>query len=522
MFKKFFLVIFLVLLLNNSLLLNNTYASFKTQIIEKNDLELNWEIIFKYIAEKLLKEIPESYKYIKLNFKNLDEKNKNYENIQKLVYINVIPNKNVILNLKSKLNAYYFFQIVNYTTWFDFITEKNKEILKSRNVKYSDLVMINEILAQEKKYKENQITKDDYSFFQTDEEKSKFQIYLDVYNTLLSDYYNSDDLVKIDLIYSSINWLTNWTQDQFTTFFPPSESKDFEESLSWEFEWIWAYVDMEKPWILKIISPLSGSPAEKAWLKWWDIITKINDFEITKTTTITEAVSKIKWPALSKVKLTILRDQNTFEVEIIRERIILKDVEYKILDNKFFYIQIRMFWNKVYSEFKNALFELKKSQYKKVIIDLRNNPGWYLEQVTDILSLFIPKWEKTAVVKYKNENYVYYSFWDNKINLWDYEVYILVNSWTASASEIIIATLKDYFPNIKIIWEKTYWKWSVQTVKYYYDGSSFKYTIAKWFSWKTQTWIDKIWISPDVKIVLDVEKFKNGEDNQLNYILQNH
>jgi|GEM_PF-4010955 len=65
--------------------------------------------------------------------------------------------------------------------------------------------MINEILAQEKKYKENQITKDDYSFFQTDEEKSKFQIYLDVYNTLLSDYYNSDDLVKIDLIYSSIN-----------------------------------------------------------------------------------------------------------------------------------------------------------------------------------------------------------------------------------------------------------------------------------------------------------------------------
>lgn len=525
MIKKFLITTLLIIFSFNISFLNNTNAS--NFVIYEDDkkmsTELNKEDIFKYISVMILKDIPESYKYIKLNYTDIKPIDKSYSYVQKLVYVNAIPNKNVKLNLKTKLNAYHFFSIIKYVTWFDFITEKNIDILKSRNVKYSDLAILEEVFAQDK---ENSIEESDEitlsDIFASEEEKNKFMIYMDIYNTLLTDYYNKSDLKQTDLIYSSITWLANWSKDKFTTFFPPTESKDFEESLSWEFEWIWSYVDMEKPWVLKIISPISWSPAEKAWLKWWDIIKKVNWEEITDKMTVNDAVNLIKWPAWSKVILTILRDENEITIEVVRAKIVVKDVEYKNLNNWFFYIQMRMFWDNVFTQFENSIDELKKSQVKKLIIDLRNNPWGYLEQVTEILSLFIPKWEKTAVIKYRDYDQNYYSSWFDKINLNDYEVYILLNSWTASASEIMAWTLKDYFPNIKLIWEKTYWKWSVQTIRSYYDWSSFKYTIAKWFTWKNQIWIDWVWISPDEEVVLDAEKFKNWIDNQLDYILKKY
>ena len=90
------------------------------------------------------------------------------------------------------------------------------------------------------------------------------------------------------------------------------------------------------------------------------------------------------------------------------------------------------------------------------------------------------------------------------------------NSGTASASEIMIWTLKDYFPKIVSIGENTYWKWSVQTMKQYDDGSSFKYTIAKWFTWKTETWIDWVWFKADIELEYDLEAYKlDWVDNQL-------
>jgi len=133
-----------------------------------------------------------------------------------------------------------------------------------------------------------------------------------------------------------------------------------------------------------------------------------------------------------------------------------------------------------------------------------------------MLWFLVPQSEKTAVVKYIDWDNNFYSAWLNLINLNTYKVIILQNSGTASASEIMIWTLKDYFPNIITIWENTYWKWSVQTMKDYSDWSSFKYTIAKWFTWKTQTGIDWIWFKPDIELEYDFDLFKNEwKDNQL-------
>jgi carboxyl-terminal processing protease len=286
--------------------------------------------------------------------------------------------------------------------------------------------------------------------------------------------------------------------------------------LNWKYEWIWAYVDMEIPWEFKIISAISWTPAEKSWLKWWDIVTFVNEKEITKENTVNEVVSWIKWPAWTKVKLTIKRWEETFVLEIERAKIVIKEVDYKTINNNIFYIQIRTFWNTVKSEFETALISMNENRnINTLILDLRNNPGWYLDQVTDMLGFFVELDKPTAVIKYKDYKTTSTSKWYELIDFSKYKIIILQNTWTASASEIMIWTIKDYYPNAILIWEKTYWKWSVQTIKPYSDWSALKYTIAKWFTWKSETWIDLIWIKPDIEEKIDEEKYKEWYDSQL-------
>lgn len=471
--------------------------------------------IFSYISNYLLSDIPKSYKYIDLKYTDVKLWTKLYENLQKLVYVDAISNNNIKINSEKKVSSYDFYKLIAKVIWIDLVSDDNTNTLKNRNTNVNDFLVVNSIMEN---YKDDSQT--DWNNQYSREENEKFQMLFNVYSTILNNHYDSWKLDKDKMIYSAIEWLAEWTWDKYTTFFPPVEARDFDESLSWEFEWIWAYVELEKPWQLKIISPVSWYPAEAAWLKWWDIVIKVNWKEIDEKLDANWIVSLIKWPAWTTVNLTILRWDETFDVEVTRAKITLHDVEYKVLNWDTFYIQIRMFWDKVFDEFQTALTELKKTSWiRKVVIDLRNNPGWYLDQVTKMMSLFLDKWLTTAVVKYRVWEEKYTSDWYNLINLWNYDLYVLWNSWTASASEIMIWTMKDYFPNMQIVWEQTYWKWSVQTITYYDDWSSFKYTIARWYTWKTQNWIDWVWIKPDVKIELDQEWFKNWKDNQLDYIL---
>lgn len=470
---------------------------------------------FSYIWKYILSDLPKSYEYIDLKFSDIEKWTKIYDNLQKIVYLDAIENQNIKISPSSEFKALYFYKIIDNILWTQIVTQETSKDLRNRNTQTSDFLIVNSILtqmSQEWEYWYLNVSK---------EESQKFEILFDVYNTLLENHYNHNNLNNDDMIYSAIKWLAEWTWDKYTTFFPPVEAQDFDESLAWEFDWIGAYIEMPEPGVLTIISPLKDSPAEKAWLKWWDIITKVNGILIDETMDATSASNLIKWKAWTKVNLTIKRDSKEFEVEITRAKITLHDVEYEQKWRDTFYIWIRMFWDKVFDEFKWALEELNKTPWiDKLVIDLRNNPGWYLEQVSSMLSLFVPEGEAVAVVKYEKWDYIHYSEGYNMVDLSKYDVYILGNSWTASASEIMIWTLKDYFPEITFVWEKTYWKWSVQTIRQYYNWSSLKYTVAKWFTWKTVTWIDWVWIKPDIEIKLDQEKYVNWEDNQLDYVLE--
>lgn len=489
------------------------------QIIQvPKNIDINKEIIledlFYYTWKYFIQWLAKSYKYIDLKYKNIDESDRVYDSLQKLVYIDVIENKNINLKLDAKVSLYNFYKFNSKVFWLDLkqlnnIDKNSKELATVKDFIYMSAFIVN-YDNQEKENSENAI------------DQKQLEIFFDVYNTLITNHYSKDKLDSKEMLYDAIEWLTKQTDDKFTNFLRPIEKKNFNESMSWEYEWIWSYVDMETPWVFKIVSPLSGSPSEKVWIKWWDIVIEVDDKKITKETSLEEAISWVKWPAWTTVKLKIKRWKDIMTFDVVREKIELKSVSSKIYEDKnAFYIKLSIFWEKTYKEFLEEIENLEKEdKINKLIIDLRNNPGWYLSEVVDMLGIFIEKWENVAVVSGLEWKKYYKSKWKNKKDFSKYEIIILANSGTASASEILAWTLKDYYDNVVIIWTKTYGKWSVQELKSYTDWSSLKYTIAKWFTGKTETWIDHIWISPDIELELDIEKFKKWIDNQLEEALK--
>lgn len=467
-----------------------------------------WDI-FNFLADYYKGQVPESYKYIKVNFKDVVKWSILEESLKRLIYLNLIENPSRILEKDKELNAWWFFRLSEKILWIKINDAETKTELLNRNTNATDIKIVSNFIWTKT------ITVDTKS---TNKEiKQKLAILNDVYKTIISWHYDKDVLDEWEIIDSAIEWIAKGTEDKHTVYFPPLDSESFQDSLSWDYEWIWSYVDMEKPGAVRIVSPIPGSPSEKAWLKWWDLIIKVDWKEITEKNSLKEVISWIKWPANSKVILTVNRDWRIFDVEVTRERIIITDIESELLNSTTYYLQIKSFWEHVSADFKKSLQELSGyNNVNKIIIDLRNDGWWYLEEVAEILSYFVAEWEKTAVVKYHDSEKNYVSKWYDLIDFSKYKIVILQNSWTASASEILIWTLRDYYPDIKIIWENSYWKWSVQVMKQYNDWSLLKYTIAKWFTGLTETWIDWIWIKPTIELEFDLENYnKNGFDNQL-------
>lgn len=517
--KKTISIISTILLI--SLTINSTNAldlSWPTITITNNSESLSntelsrWEI-FNIFANYYEWKIPNSYKYIKVNFKDVLKWSILEASLQKLIYLNLIENPSREILKDEKLNAWWFYRLAEKIFKIKIIDSETKKELLSRNATNNDKKIILDFLSKNTIKISTEIT--------SQEIKQKIAILQDVYNTIIIWHYDKENLDEWKMIDSAIEWMAHWTDDKHTVYFPPIESESFQDSLSGEYEWIWSYVDMEKPGAVRIISPIPWSPSEKSWLKWWDLIIKVDSREITEKNSLHEVITWIKWPAWSTVILTIDRDWSIFNVEVTREKIIINDIESKAINSWTYYIQIKSFWEHVSRDFKETIQKIKNDRnINKIIIDLRNNWGGYLDQVIDILSYFVKEWEKTAIVKYHDSEKSFISKWYDLIDFSKYKIVILQNSWTASASEILIWTLKDYYPKIELIWENSYWKWSVQVIKNYNDGSILKYTIAKWFTGLTETWIDQVWIKPSIELEFDLERYKkNWFDNQLDKAL---
>ncbi len=332
------------------------------------------------------------------------------------------------------------------------------------------------------------------------------EMFWQVYNIVSLNYYSNDTMDKKELQYWIINWFVNSLWDKFSEFFKPEEAKQFTDTISWDFEWIWAVVDKNELWIV-VDRVLKWSPALNWWVLKWDIIISANDKEL-KDLTVNDAVSFIKWKAWTVVKLKILRswEKDFIYKDITRDKIKIPSVDTKDLkDEEIWYISLNIFWEDTSKEFKELLDTFTNDKTKWIIIDLRDNWWGLLQSAVEILSNFIPNGKTLVTTKYKNSqaNEVYPS--ENTWKIFDKKIVILINWNTASASEITAWALRDYNKAI-LVWEKSYWKWSVQQPFSLPDGSMLKLTIAKWYT-PNDVSIDHNWIKPDVEVSFKKEDY---------------
>lgn len=331
--------------------------------------------------------------------------------------------------------------------------------------------------------------------------------YFHVYELLKEHHYDFDNSKPEDFINSSIAWLTQGLKDPYTEYFTAKEEKDFMESLEWDFEWIWAVLEKDELWI-KISSILPDSPAEKWDIRAWDIVINVNWTDIAWMKT-QEVISLIKWPAWKEVNLKIVRNEELIDKKVFTWKVNIPSIDSEDLSEETWYIQISTFWEKTWVEFEESLKKFKDKKW--IIIDLRQNSGWYLETAMELIWHFLKKWEVLAITKYKDWKEEKY-FSEAKWTFYEWKIVVLIDKYSASASEIFAWALKDYKKAI-IVWEKSFWKGSVQQPIKLKDWSMVKITVAKWFTplWTT---IDKEWVKPDIEVKFEKEDIEKKYDRQ--------
>ena len=336
-----------------------------------------------------------------------------------------------------------------------------------------------------------------------------FSIFWDVWNKVTEKYVGTVDYQK--MVYGAVKGMVDSLGDPYSAFMEPSVTKNFMEDLSGEISGIGAELDLVDNKLI-VISPIAGSPAEKAGLKPQDQILKIND-ESTDGMALDVAVSKIRGKAGTKVNLTISRSGQSQPqtLEITREKIQIKSVKWEIKSDNVAYIQISQFGDDTSDLMQQAAKDINAKHPKAIVLDLRNNPGGYLDKAVDVASLFMPS---GVVVQEKDKNG---NITEEKTTLepilQSYKVIVLVNGGSASASEIVAGALQDA-GRATLVGEKTFGKGSVQDLENLPGGATLRITVAKWLTPKGRA-IDKVGLEPDVKITLSQDDAQAGRDPQL-------
>lgn len=262
--------------------------------------------------------------------------------------------------------------------------------------------------------------------------------------------------------------------------------------------------------MLTVVSPIEGTPGDKAGIKSGDQILKI-DGKDTKDMALDEAVGKIRGPEGTQVTLTIRRGEEEKDYTVVRSNIQIKTVSGKILPEQIGYIRISMFNENTSKDFAKKYEELEKAGMKAVILDLRDNPGGLLEESVKVASKFVPKGPVVSVVTRDGTRETHQS----DLPAAKYPVVVLVNGGSASASEIVSGAIQDTGVGT-LIGTKTYGKGSVQTIRRVDDGA-IKLTIAKYLTPNDRS-INGVGIEPDVKV--EVPDKEQGKDVQLDKAIE--
>lgn len=337
-----------------------------------------------------------------------------------------------------------------------------------------------------------------------------FDLFWDVWKRVKEESYKTDT-PDTKLFYGAVGGIVTSLDDPYSIFLDPEKAKDFNESLSGSFDGIGAELGMKKNQLL-IIATLPDMPAEKAGIRAGDKILAV-DKKATTGMTIDEAVTKIRGKRGTKVTLTIYRDGEPKErdIEIVRDKIVIQSVKWEMKSDGIGYIQIVHFTQDTAAKFKEAAQSLLAKKMKRLVVDLRNDPGGYLDAAVNIAGYWIDG--KTVVIeRYADGTQDEYK--GHVIPLLErVPTVVLINKGSASASEIVAGALQDEGRAV-LIGEQSFGKGSVQDVQRLSDGSELKLTIANWFTPKGRTIQDE-GIKPDISVEMTDEDYKNKKDPQL-------
>ncbi len=343
-----------------------------------------------------------------------------------------------------------------------------------------------------------------------------FSLFWNVWDRISENFLNSDKIDNQKMIYGAISGMVKSLGDPYTQFMTPEESKMFIDDVTGSFEGIGAEIGIRKEQ-LQVIAPLEGTPAQKAGLRSGDKILKIDD-KMTSDLTVDEAIKLIRGTKGSFVTLTILRDESPKEFKIQRDVINVPSLKLESKGDGISHVQIYSFSENLSSDFKKVARKIIESGDKKIILDLRDNPGGYLEIAEEVAGWFLKKDNLVVIEDFgkKGEQNKYKTKSDGKFS--DMPVVVLINQGSASASEILAGALRDS-RKIILIGEKSFGKGSVQNMEKFSDGSSVKITVARWLTPSGKSIMDE-GLEPDIKIEITQDDFEKGIDPQLNKAIE--
>lgn len=345
-----------------------------------------------------------------------------------------------------------------------------------------------------------------------------FSLFWKVWDTLSTSYYDKDKLVESKMVYGAISGMVAALEDPYTSFLIPTENKMVTEDLQGNFEGVGIQIGFRGTQ-LAVIAPLPGSPAEKAGVKAGDYIVGITDDakNIERGTggiNLQEAVEIIRGKAGTNVKLTLLREGNSdpFEVDIKREKIDVPSVTVSYIgeEGSIAHIKVLKFGAETKDEWDKILTDiLKKPEVNSVVVDVRNNPGGYLQASIDLASDFLPS--GSVVVIEENSKGERNEYKVSRIGkLTKMPLVVLINKGSASASEILAGALRDQ-KKTQLIGDISFGKGTIQEPLQLEKGAGLHITIARWLT-PNGIWINEKGLVPDIAVE---DNSETEEDEQL-------
>ena len=398
-----------------------------------------------------------------------------------------MKNSNKKVNLISKIKKFYKKKIVNNKMKYSF-----KEIILFMLVTFGFGLIIGGIVMYGKGgYKSSSLALNEF---------------ISVYDEISSSFYK--DVNNDELLENGIKGMIRYLGDPYSAYMDSNAATEFNDDVEGIYQGIGAEIKLEDKKVV-IGRVFNSSPAEKAGLKEGDILLKVNG-ESIEGYSLNKISNIVKGEKDTDVKLTISREDKEIELTITRGDVDSISVTGELIekdDRKIGYLYVSIFAANTFPQFEKELKSLEEKGIDSLIIDVRNNQGGYLTTVTDIISLFTPKGKPIYQLKTKDNVEIIN---DKTKEKRDYNIVVLVNSASASASEVLTGALKESY-GATIVGTKTFGKGKVQKVMTLSNGAMYKYTYQEWLT-PEGNYIDEVGITPDVEIKYEYNEKK--PDNQ--------